>query len=118
MKRARIWPGGSGTNWPDNPQSPLGLPNDFIARNNGVSFSNVTSSTGNGPEDFGPSIGSIFDQWTLNFKDTVTKVYKSHNLKFGGQYTRLAYLDSATWAASSNFYLQQLLGLPQRRSSI
>ncbi|MGA7856395.1 MAG: carboxypeptidase regulatory-like domain-containing protein [Terracidiphilus sp.] len=88
----------------DNPQSPLGLPNDFIALNNGVSFSNVTSSTGNGPEDFGPSIGSIFDQWTLNFKDTVTKVYKSHNLKFGGQYTRLAYLDSATWAASSNFY--------------
>ena len=34
----------------------------------------------------------------------VTKVYKSHNLKFGGQYTRLAYLDSATWAASENFY--------------
>jgi hypothetical protein len=82
----------------DNPQSPLGLPNDFIALNNGVSFSNVN------PEDFGPSIGSIFDQWTLNFKDTVSKVYKSHNLKFGGQYTRLAYLDSATWAASQNFY--------------
>ena len=82
----------------DNPQSPLGLPNDFIQQNNGVSFSNIS------PQDFGPSIGSIFDQWTLNFKDTVTKVYKSHNLKFGGQYTRLAYLDSATWAASSNFY--------------
>jgi hypothetical protein len=82
----------------DNPQSPLGLPNDYIALNNGVSFSNIT------PEDFGPSIGSIFDQWTLNFKDVVTKVYKSHNLKFGAQYTRLAYLDSATWAASENFY--------------
>ncbi len=82
----------------DNPQSPLGLPNDFIALNNGVSFSNVN------PQQFGPSIGSIFDQWTLNFKDVVSKVYKSHNLKFGGQYTRLAYLDSATWAASSNFY--------------
>jgi hypothetical protein len=82
----------------DNPQSPLGLPNDFIQLNNGVSFSNVS------PQDFGPSIGSIFDQWTLNFKDVVTKVYKSHNLKFGGQYTRLAYLDSATWAASANYY--------------
>src|ERR1700739_611868 len=82
-----------------NPQSPLGLPNDFIVEQNGTtSFSNVT------PEGFGPSIGSIFDQWTLNFKDTLTKVYKSHNLKFGGQYTRLAYLDSATWAASENFY--------------
>ena len=82
----------------DNPQSPLGLPNDIIALNNGVSFSNIT------PQQFGPSIGSVFDQWTLNFKDTLTKVYKSHNLKFGGQYTRLAYLDSATWAASENFY--------------
>jgi hypothetical protein len=82
----------------DNPQSPLGLPNDYIQLNNGVSFSNVS------PEDFGPSIGSIFDQWTLNFKDVVTKVHKSHNLKFGGQYTRLAYLDSATWAASANYY--------------
>jgi Carboxypeptidase regulatory-like domain len=82
----------------DNPQSPLGLPNDYIQLNNGVSFMNTT------PEGFGPSIGSIFDQWTLNFKDVVTKVYKSHNLKFGGQYTRLAYLDSATWAASQNFY--------------
>jgi hypothetical protein len=90
----------------DNPQSPLGLPNDYIALNNNVSFSNIKFDDGayNGPAEFGPSIGSIFDQWTLNFKDTVTKVYKSHNLKFGGQYTRLAYLDSATWAASENFY--------------
>lgn len=82
----------------DNPQSPLGLPNDNIALYNGVSFMNTT------PAGFGPSIGSIFDQWTLNFKDVVTKVYKTHNLRFGAQYTRLAYLDSATWAASENFY--------------
>jgi hypothetical protein len=76
----------------DNPQSPLGLPSASIG-----GFSSA------GPAGFGPSIGSIFDQWTLNFKDTVTKVYKSHNLRFGGQYTRLAYLDSATWAASANY---------------
>lgn len=91
----------------DNPQSPLGLPNDVISLNNGVSFSNIKSATccgSNGPEQFGPSIGSVFDQWTYNAKDVVTKVYKSHSLKFGGQYTRLAYLDSATWAASENFY--------------
>jgi Carboxypeptidase regulatory-like domain len=97
----------SGWKWnelADNPQSPLGLPNDVIALNNGLSFSNVTFNGANGPAPFGPSIGSIFDQWTLNFKDTLTKVYKSHNLKFGGQYTRLAQLDSATWAASENFY--------------
>jgi hypothetical protein len=75
-----------------NPQSPLGLPNDSFN-----AFSNAS------PKGFGPSIGSIFDQWTLNFKDVVTKVYKSHNLRFGGQYTRLAYLDSATWAASATY---------------
>ncbi len=82
----------------------MGLPNDYIALNNGVSFSSLTSGSGNGPQRFGPSIGSIFDQWTYNAKDILTKVYKSHTLKFGGQYTRLAQLDSATWAASQNFY--------------
>lgn len=89
----------------DNPQSPLGLPNDFIVQQNGAfSFSSAMFNGGNGPASFGPQIGSIFDQWTYNAKDVVTKVYKSHNLKFGGQYTRLAYLDSATWAANENFY--------------
>jgi hypothetical protein len=83
----------------DNPQSPLGLPYDDIYLQNG----NNSFAAAN-PAQLGPSIGSIFDQWTMNYKDVVTKVYKSHNLKFGGQYTRLAYLDSATWAASANYY--------------
>jgi hypothetical protein len=83
----------------DNPQAPLGLPFANMNHQDGSnSFSNVN------PTGFGPSIGSIFDQWTYNAKDVLTKVYKSHNLKFGGQYTRLAQLDSATWAASENFY--------------
>ena len=51
----------------------------------------------------------------LNFKDVVTKVYKSHALKFGGQYTRLAYLDPPTWAPAK-LLLRQLLGLPERRA--
>ena len=92
----------------DNPQAPLGLP---FANVEGLTssgdkfntFANVTTQD-QGPAGFGPSIGSVFDQWTLNFKDVLTKVYKSHNLKFGGQYTRLAQLDSAPWAASENFY--------------
>lgn len=83
----------------DNPQIPAGLPSVNINHSDGSnSFSNVN------PNGIAPSIGSIFDQWTYNAKDVLTKVYKSHNLKFGGQYTRLAYLDSATWAASENFY--------------
>jgi len=92
----------------DNPQAPLGLP---FANVEGLTasgdkfntFANVTTQD-QGPAGFGPSIGSVFDQWTLNFKDVLTKVHKSHNLKFGGQYTRLAQLDSAPWAASENFY--------------
>ncbi len=83
----------------DNPQIPAGLP---TAHMNHVDGSNSFASIN--PNTIQPSIGSIFDQWTLNFKDVLTKVYKSHNLKFGGQYTRLAYLDSATWAASEDFY--------------
>lgn len=83
----------------DNPQIPAGLPYANIQHQDGSnSFASIN------PTGIGPSIGSIFDQWTLNFKDVLTKVYKSHNLKFGGQYTKLAYLDSATWAASENFY--------------
>lgn len=86
----------------DNPQAPLGLPTDYIQHQDGSN--SFAAFSGSGPASFGPSIGSVFDQWTLNFKDVVTKVKGSHNLKFGGQYTRLAYLDSATWAASENFY--------------
>jgi len=86
----------------DNPQIPAGLPSANINHQDGSnSFASFSDA---GPHGIAPSIGSVFDQWTLNFKDVLTKVYKSHNLKFGGQYTRLAYLDSATWAASENFY--------------
>jgi hypothetical protein len=83
----------------DNPQIPAGLPSANIQHEDGSnSFASIN------PNGIAPSIGSVFDQWTLNFKDVLTKVYKSHNLKFGGQYTKLAQLDSATWAASENFY--------------
>jgi hypothetical protein len=76
----------------DNPQSPLGLPD--------AGFNGFDNNT---PAGFGPSVGSIFDQWTFNVKDTVTKVYKSHNLKFGAQVTRLAYLDAPTWYAEPSY---------------
>ncbi|MGB8261840.1 MAG: carboxypeptidase regulatory-like domain-containing protein [Terracidiphilus sp.] len=87
-----------------NSQSPLGLPDAQIMQANwaGSSFSNMT------PASFGPSIGSWFDQWTLNFKDVFTKVYKSHNLKFGGQVTRLAYLDAPTWDSEPTYTFNNL----------
>jgi hypothetical protein len=81
----------------DNPQSPLGLP---VA--SGFNFANLTQSS------FGPSIGSVYDQWTFNVKDVVTKVYKSHALKFGGQFTRMAYLDEPTGDAEPSYSFENM----------
>ncbi|MGO8759690.1 MAG: carboxypeptidase regulatory-like domain-containing protein [Terracidiphilus sp.] len=88
----------------DNPQSPLGLPDAQIQQNNygGNSFASTQPAT------FGPSIGSVFDQWTLNFKDVLTKVHGSHNLRFGGQYTRLAYLDEPTWDGEPTYFFNNM----------
>ncbi len=95
----------------DNPQSPLGLPVDQYGldennANNGIVQSFAAGSQGF--PAFGPSIGSIFDQWTLSFKDVLTKVHGSHNLKFGGQYTRLAYLDAPTWFYEPTYYFNNM----------
>ena len=79
-----------------NPQSPLGLPD--VSANQ---FS--TQSVG-----FGPSVGSVFDQWTFNVKDVLTKVQHSHSLKFGGQVTRLAYLDEPTWFGQPSYGFNNL----------
>ncbi|HVC46316.1 MAG TPA: carboxypeptidase regulatory-like domain-containing protein [Terracidiphilus sp.] len=79
-----------------NPQSPLGLPDDSA---------NQFSSQSIG---FGPSIGSVFDQWTFNVRDVLTKVISAHSLKIGGQFTRLAYLDEPTWFAQPSYGFNNL----------
>jgi hypothetical protein len=88
----------------DNPQSPLGLPDAQIQQNNygGNSFMSTQPAT------FGPSIGSHFDQWTFSIKDVLTKVHGSHNMKFGGQYTRLAYLDEPTWDGEPTYFFNNM----------
>ena len=86
-----------------NPQTPYGLPVDQIQSMN---YAPTFSSTV--PSQFGPNVGSVFDQWTFNVKDVVTKVYKTHNLKFGGQATRLAYLDEPTWDAQPTYFFNNL----------
>jgi hypothetical protein len=64
-----------------NSQSPVGLPTDYI------------DTIGNlGLADFGPSVGSILNQWTYSYKDVATKVIGRHTIKFGGDLTRLFYL--------------------------
>ncbi len=65
-----------------NPQSPVGLPTDFIEQTGSITLNN-----------FGPSVGSILNQWTYSVKDVATKVVGRHNFKFGGEATRLFYLN-------------------------
>ena len=69
-----------------NPQAPVGFPTDFIEQTGGITAN-----------QFGPSVGSILNQWTYSFKDVATKIHGRHTIKFGGDLTRL-------------FYLQQCVG--------
>jgi hypothetical protein len=68
-----------------NPQSPVGFPTDFIEQTGGITLNS-----------FGPNVGSILNQWTYTFKDVATKIYGRHTLKFGGEDTRLLYLQNCT----------------------
>ncbi|MGB7284029.1 MAG: TonB-dependent receptor [Candidatus Acidiferrum sp.] len=64
-----------------NPQSPVGFPTDFIETTGNISVNS-----------FGPNVGSILDQWTYGYKDVATKILGRHTIKFGGEATRLFYL--------------------------
>jgi carboxypeptidase family protein/TonB-dependent receptor-like protein len=78
-----------------NPQSPVGLPVDNIGQ--------IGSIT---PSQFGPSVGSILNQWTYSYKDVATKIIGRHTIKFGGEATRLFYLQACTGCGvpSYNFF--------------
>jgi hypothetical protein len=64
-----------------NPQSPIGFPSDNINPTVGITLNS-----------FGPNVGSILDQWTYGFKDVATWIHGRHTIKFGGDITRLQYL--------------------------
>ena len=66
-----------------NPQAPVGLPTDVIEKIGSVNVA-----------QFGPNVGSILNQWTYSYKDVATKVIGSHTIKFGGEVTRLFYLQN------------------------
>ena len=85
----------------DNPQIPLGLPQTaFIgAQNAGNQIGNVCP----GCNALGGPAGSIFDQWTINFKDVATKVHHSHTIKFGGEVTKLKFVQDAPWSARPSY---------------
>jgi Carboxypeptidase regulatory-like domain/TonB dependent receptor len=66
-----------------NPQSPVGLPTDTIGQ-----IGSITVNV------FGPNVGAILDQWTDTYKDVATKIFGRHTIKFGGELTRLSYLQN------------------------
>ncbi|HTQ61772.1 MAG TPA: TonB-dependent receptor [Candidatus Solibacter sp.] len=78
-----------------NPQSPVGFPTDRIDQTGSI----TTNS-------FGPNVGSILNQWTYTFKDVATKIYGRHTIKFGGEGTRLFYLQDCAGCGvpSYNFF--------------
>jgi len=75
-----------------NPQSPVGLPGDNIDTIGSISINK-----------FGPNVGSILDQWTYSWKDVATKVIQRHTVKFGGEITRLFYLNECYGCAAANY---------------
>jgi hypothetical protein len=78
-----------------NPQSPVGLPVDNIDATGSITLN-----------PFGPNVGSILDQWTYSFKDVATKIIGNHTIKFGGDQTRLFYLQDCAGCGvpSYNFF--------------
>jgi hypothetical protein len=78
-----------------NHQSPVGFPTDRIDQTGGITANS-----------FGPNVGSILNQWTYTFKDVATKIYGRHTLKFGGEITRLFYLQECAGCGvpSYNFF--------------
>ncbi len=67
----------------DNPQTPVGLPSDGIGGIGSITIGN-----------FGGNVGSELNQWTYSYKDVATKIFRRHTVKFGGEATRLFYLNS------------------------
>ena len=75
---------GANWNWNEitsNSQSPVGFPTDRFERTGNTTLNS-----------FGPNVGSTLNQWTYTYKDVATKIYGRHTIKFGGELTRLFYL--------------------------
>jgi len=76
-----------------------GAVEDKMSRQVGGGPQTTFNNTG-GIQINGLGIGSFngFDQWTYAAKDVLTKVHGAHNLKMGGEFTRLLSVDAPFWA--------------------
>ena len=86
-----------------NPQEPWGLPTANLQ-----ALNQSSAYGGNTIQYFGAPGPSVFDQWTYNFGDKVTKVHNTHNFKFGGEVTRLEFLDEAPWSARPTYFFNNI----------
>ncbi len=77
-----------------NPQSPVGFPTDRFEKTGNITVNN-----------FGPNVGSTLNQWTYTYKDVATKIYGRHSIKFGGELTRLFYLQECAGCGVPNYAL-------------
>jgi Carboxypeptidase regulatory-like domain len=75
-----------------NPQSPVGLPSDTFLQTGSITLNS-----------FGPNVGSILNQWTYSYKDVATKILGRHTIKFGGELTRLFYLQDCAGCGVPNY---------------
>jgi hypothetical protein len=93
-----------------NPQQPVGLPSDDILETGSITI-----------QSFGPSVGADLDQWTYSFKDTATKILGNHTMKFGGEWTRLFYLQDCVGCGIPTYQFFNLWDFlndaPQQESS-
>ena len=79
----------------DNPQEPWGLPT--------ANIDNIGTIVNGNNNYFGPPGPSVFDQWTYSGKDVATKVHGAHTIKFGGEVTRLLFVQEAPWSARPSY---------------
>ncbi len=90
----------SGWDWNEfdsNPQMPWGLPT-----------ANLWGMGSIGLANFGAPGFSIFDQKSLNYRDTLTKIQGSHTLKFGVDVSNSLFLDTAPWSARPTYDFRNL----------
>ena len=88
-----------------NPNSPWGLP---ILNYQNLSGTGIGTTSVNG---FGIGTPLLFDQITYSAKDVLTKVYHSHTIKMGGDWTRLLFEDAAPWNARPTYNFNNMWDL-------
>ncbi len=84
-----------------NPQAPFGLPA------NSIDDIGTIGQQG-GFQYFGPPGPGVYNQWTYDYNDVLTKIIGRHSIKVGGDFTRLYYLNQSIGSARPSFTFRNL----------